>query len=194
MSATLAVDSILIHPTADVSPRAVIGAGTSIWNHAQVREEAVLGSGCIVGKDAYIDHAVLIGNNVKIQNGALVYHGSTLEDGVFIGPQACLTNDRNPRAINPDGTIKSADDWTVSPVTIRYGASVGACAVVLPGVTVGRFAMIGAGSVVTRDVPEHGLVVGSPARLIGFVCPCGGRLEVAGTVGRCNVCGASVDL
>jgi acetyltransferase-like isoleucine patch superfamily enzyme len=194
MSAALASERIRIHPTADVSPRAVIGAGTSIWNNAQVREEAILGTGCIVGKDAYIDHAVVIGDNCKIQNSALVYHGSTIEDGVFIGPQACLTNDLLPRAINPDGTIKSADDWTVSPVTIRYGASVGACAVVLPGVTVGRFALVGAGAVVTRDVPDHGLVVGSPARLIGFVCPCGGRLEVVGAIGRCTVCGASIDL
>jgi UDP-2-acetamido-3-amino-2,3-dideoxy-glucuronate N-acetyltransferase len=166
-----------IHPTAEVSPHAQIGAGTRVWHHAQVREGAQLGSHCIVGKGVYIDFDVQIGSNVKIQNYALLYHGVTVEDGAFIGPRVCLTNDKVPRAITPDGVLKSADDWDVAPIVVRYGASVGAGAVVLPGVTIGRFAMVGAGAVVTRDVPDFGLVVGQPARLVGYVCRCGRRLD-----------------
>jgi UDP-2-acetamido-3-amino-2,3-dideoxy-glucuronate N-acetyltransferase len=165
------------HPTAEVSPRAVIGTGTRIWNFVQVREGAHIGENCIVGKDAYVDFDVQIGNNVKIQNGALIYHGASLEDGVFIGPQAVLTNDLYPRAIAPDGSLKGNDDWEVGPIRIGYGASIGACSVVRPNVTIGRFALVGAGAVVVHDVPDHGLVVGVPARLIGYVCACGQRLE-----------------
>jgi UDP-2-acetamido-3-amino-2,3-dideoxy-glucuronate N-acetyltransferase len=180
---------IYIHPTADVSPQAKIGTGTRIWHHAQVREGARLGSHCIVGKGAYIDFDVPIGSNVKIQNYALVYHGAMIEDGVFIGPRACLTNDKVPRAITPDGELKSADDWEVGRTLVRYGASLGAGALVLPGVTIGRFAMVGAGAVVTRDVPDFGLVVGQPARLIGYVCRCGQRLTRSkdGTF-WCDIC------
>ena len=162
-----------IHPTADVSPQAVIGPGTRVWHQAQVREGAHIGSNCIVGKGAYIDLSVTIGSNVKIQNGVYVYHGVTIEDGVFLGPGVILTNDKLPRAINPDGSLKADADWEVSPTLIRRGASIGAGAVILPGVTVGEFAMIGAGAVVTRDVPAHGLVHGNPARLRGYVCRCG---------------------
>lgn len=165
-----------IHPTADVSPQAQIGAGTRIWHQAQVREGVRLGCNCIVGKGAYLDLNVAVGDNVKIQNYALVYHGATLEDGVFIGPHACLTNDRTPRAITPAGVLQTDDDWQVGPIVVRYGASVGAGAVVLPGVTIGRWAMVGAGAVVTRDVPDLGLVVGQPARLVGYVCRCGRHL------------------
>lgn len=190
----LPMTAAIIHPSADVSAQAQIGADTRIWHGAQVREHAVIGPECIVGKDVYIDHAVTIGARVKIQNSALIYHGATIEDGVFIGPQACLTNDKQPRAINPDGTLKRADDWEVSPTCIRMGAAVGACAVILPGVTVGRFAMVGAGAVVTRDVPDYGLVLGTPARLVGYVCACGNRLEVTDGVGRCAACGATIAL
>lgn len=169
-----------IHPTADVSPQAQIGAGTRIWHHAQVREGVHLGCNCIVGKGAYIDLNVEIGDNVKIQNYALVYHGTTLEDGVFIGPHTCLTNDKTPRAITPSGVLQTDADWQVGPIVVCYGASVGARAIVLPGVTIGRWAMVGAGAVVTRDVPAFGLVVGQPARLAGHVCCCGHRLAQAG--------------
>jgi acetyltransferase-like isoleucine patch superfamily enzyme len=181
-------DRPFIHPTADVSPRATIGPGVKIWHYAQVREGVVIGRNCIIGKDAYIDFDVVIGDNVKIQNGALVYHGVTVEDGVFIGPQACLTNDRVPRAITPDGRLKATDDWVVGSILIRYGASIGAGAIVLPDVTIGRFAMVAAGAVVTQPVPDHGLVVGVPARLIGYVCGCGRRLEPADDVWRCLSC------
>lgn len=170
-------DQPFIHPTAAVSPDAIIGPGTRIWHQAQVRERARLGANCIVGKGAYIDFEVTIGSNVKIQNGVSVYHGVTLEDGVFLGPGAVLTNDKLPRAINPDGTLRSDADWEVSPILVRRGASIGAGAIVLPGVTVDEFAMVGAGAVVSRDVPAHGLVYGNPARLHGYVCRCGRPLS-----------------
>jgi serine acetyltransferase len=177
--------STRVHPTADVSPEADVGAGTSIWHWAQVREGARIGRGCIVGKDVYIDTGVTIGDNVKIQNSALVYHGTTLENGVFLGPQACLMNDSYPRAITPDGALKSADDWIVGTILVRYGASIGAGALILPDVTVGRFAMVAAGAVVAHDVPDHALVIGVPARSAGYVCRCGRRLTPDGAVFRC---------
>ena len=182
---------IRIHPTADVSPQASIGEGTSIWHYCQVREGAKIGAQCILGKNVYVDLNAQIGDRVKIQNNCSVYHGATIEDGVFLGPHVVLTNDLYPRAINPDGSLKGDADWEVGPILIRYGASVGARSVILPGVTVGRFAMIGAGAVVTRDVPDHGLVVGAPARLIGHVCACGHRLAPQGDGLACPRCGAA---
>jgi len=166
----------VIHPTADVSSDARIGERTKVWNRAQIRERAMVGDDCVIGKDAYIDAGVRVGDKVKIQNGALVYHGVTVESGVFIGPGAILTNDRFPRSITPDGELSSEADWTISEITLRYGCSVGAGAIVVAGRDVGRFATVGAGAVVTRDVPDHALVVGNPARLLGWVCACGERL------------------
>jgi UDP-2-acetamido-3-amino-2,3-dideoxy-glucuronate N-acetyltransferase len=178
-----------IHPTADVSPKAVIGPGTRIWHQAQVRERVRLGANCIVGKGVYIDFDVIIGDNVKIQNGASVYHGATIEDGVFLGPGVILTNDKLPRAINPDGSLKTDTDWEVSPILIRCGSAIGAGAVVLPGVTIGEFAMVGAGAIVTRDVPDHGLVYGTPARQHGYVCRCGRSLiKQENQQWKCEVC------
>jgi UDP-2-acetamido-3-amino-2,3-dideoxy-glucuronate N-acetyltransferase len=170
--------STLIHPTADVSPKAQIGPGTKVWQHCQVREEVVIGHNCILSKGVYVDAGVHIGNHVKIQNGISIYHGVTLEDGVFCGPHCVFTNDRQPRAINPDGSLKSFDDWQLSQTLVCVGASIGAHATIICGVTIGRWAMVGAGAVVTRDVPDHGLVYGNPARLHGFVCPCGEKLAL----------------
>jgi len=184
-----------IHPTAEVSPQANIGPGTRIWHQAQVRERARLGANCIVGKGAYIDFDVRIGDNVKIQNGVYVYHGVTVQDGVFLGPGVILTNDKLPRAINSDGTLKSDADWQVSPILIRRGASVGAGAIVLPGVTIGEFAMIGSGAVVTRDVPDHGVVYGNPARLHGYACDCGQILSALGDdLWQCTACNRQFNL
>jgi UDP-2-acetamido-3-amino-2,3-dideoxy-glucuronate N-acetyltransferase len=190
---------IRIHPTADVSPRAVIGEGTSIWNQCQVRENVQIGTGCILSKDVYVDAGVKIGNNVKIQNGISLYHGVTLEDGVFCGPHCVFTNDRQPRSINPDGSLKSGDDWVLSPTLVRLGAAIGAGAIIVCGVTIGQWAMVGSGAVVSRDVPDHGLVYGNPARLHAFVCACGEKLApVAGAATAaqvpmaCPKCGATV--
>jgi len=178
-----------IHPTADVSPQADVSPGTRIWHQAQVRERARIGDNCIVGKGVYIDFGVTIGSNVKIQNGVYIYHGVTVEDGVFLGPGVILTNDKLPRAINPDGSLKADADWEVSAVLIRRGASIGAGSVVLPGVIIGEFAMVGAGSVVTHDVPAYGLVYGNPARLHGYVCRCGQPLtELENNQWKCEGC------
>jgi acetyltransferase-like isoleucine patch superfamily enzyme len=133
----------------------------------------------VIGRDAFIDEGVVLGDRVKVQNGALIYHGVTVESGVFIGPGAILTNDRFPRAITATGELARADDWTVSPIRLQTGCSIGAGAVVVAGTSVGRFATVGAGAVVTRDVPDHALVVGNPARRIGWVCACGQRLRDA---------------
>ncbi len=147
-----------------------------VWNNAQIREGARIGDNTIIGKGVYVDAGVTIGANVKIQNNVSVFHGVIIEDGVFVGPHVCFTNDMLPRAINPDGTLKSASDWVVAETRVCYGASLGANATIVCGVTIGRWAMIGAGSVVTRDVPDYRLVYGNPARLHGYVCPCGQRL------------------
>jgi UDP-2-acetamido-3-amino-2,3-dideoxy-glucuronate N-acetyltransferase len=168
---------VKIHVTADVSNQAKIGAGTAIWHQAQVRGGASVGSNCILGKGVYVDTGVTIGENVKIQNYVSIYHGVVIEDGVFCGPHCVFTNDKAPRAVNPDGSLKKDDDWMVSTTLVRQGASIGAGATIVCGVTIGRWAMIGAGAVVTRDVPDYGLVWGNPARLRGFVCRCGGRLK-----------------
>jgi acetyltransferase-like isoleucine patch superfamily enzyme len=184
----------VIHPTAEVSPHAQIGPGTRIWHQAQVREGVVIGANCIVGKGVYVDAGVHIGSNVKIQNGALLYHGLTLEDGVFVGPQACFTNDRQPRAITPEGALKTDADWTVGPIRVCYGASIGAGAVILPNVTIGEFAMVAAGAVVTHSVPAHALVLGTPARLAGYVCSCGSKLNSEGSLWRCPVCARTFEL
>ncbi|MEI8361415.1 MAG: acyltransferase [bacterium] len=161
--------STFIHSTAEVSDKSTIGLNSKIWNLTQVREGVSIGSDCILSKNVYIDFDVAIGNNCKIQNNCSIYHGAIIEDGVFLGPHVVLTNDKLPRAINPDGSIKNATDWTAGKTVIKYGASIGAHSVVLPNVTIGRFAMIGAGSVVTKDVPDFALVYGNPARIVGYV-------------------------
>jgi UDP-2-acetamido-3-amino-2,3-dideoxy-glucuronate N-acetyltransferase len=172
-----AIDSsATVHPTADVEPDVALGARSAIWHRAQVRSGARIGQECVIGRDVYIDADVVIGDRVKIQNRALVYHGVTVEDGVFIGPGAILTNDRNPRAITSTGDLATADDWTVSPITLRRGSSIGAGAIVVAGVDVGSFATVGAGAVVTGTVLAHALAVGNPARQIGWMCACGERL------------------
>ena len=178
--------AITIHPTADVSSAAKLGDGTRIWQHVQIRDQAKLGQNCNIGKGVYIDAHVKIGNNVKIQNYVSVFDGVTIEDGVFVGPHVCFTNDMRPRAVNPDGSLKSATDWVVTPTLIKKGAALGANSTIVCGVTIGEWAMIGSGSVVTRDVPAHGLVVGNPARLIGYVCPCGERLDANMYCAKCD--------
>ena len=190
---------VRIHPTAEVSPKANIGEGTSIWHQAQVREEVNIGANCIIGKGVYVDAGVSLGDNVKIQNYVSVYHGVTVEDGVFIGPHVCFTNDLKPRAINTDGSLKAADDGVLSKTLIRRGAALGANSTIRCGITVGAWAMIGSGSVVTKDIPDYGLAFGNPAKLNGFVCPCGERLEKETEHGGCVVakcanCGEKVEI
>lgn len=169
-----------IADSADVDSRAEIGDDSSIWHLAQVREGVRMGRGCIVGRGAYIGTGVQMGDHCKVQNYALVYEPAVLEDGVFIGPAVVLTNDTFPRAVNPDGSLKSAHDWEPTGVTIREGASIGARAVCVAPVTIGRWATVAAGSVVTRDVPDFALVAGVPARRIKWVGRAGVPLEDLG--------------
>ncbi|MCU0490879.1 MAG: N-acetyltransferase [Chloroflexaceae bacterium] len=190
---------VVIHPSAHVAASARIGSGTRVWHWAHVREDVNIGEECIVGKGCYIDVGVTIGDRVKIQNNVSVFHGVTIEDGVFVGPHVCFTNDKVPRAINSDGSLKLATDWQVTPTIVQYGASLGAGAVVVCGVTIGRFAMVAAGAVVTRDVPAYGLVVGNPARLLDYVCSCGQRLYIEGKQShdqqvQCSACGLQLTL
>lgn len=166
-----------IHDTAEVSKTAQIGSNTKIWHYNQIREHVNIGTNCILGKNVYVDFGVQIGNNVKIQNNVSVFHGVTIEDGVFVGPHVCFTNDKNPRAIDEEGNIKGNDDWTVSEIKIKKGTSIGANSTILPGVTIGEYAMIGAGSVVTRDVPPFALVFGNPAQIRGKVDKAGNIIQ-----------------
>ncbi|MFC4371258.1 acyltransferase [Citricoccus nitrophenolicus] len=175
--------------TADIAEDALIHEGAKVWHLAQVREGAEIGPRSIVGRGAYIGTGVSIGADSKIQNYALVYEPAAIEDGVFIGPAAVLTNDTYPRAIAPDGSQKAADDWEAVGVTLKRGASVGARAVCVAPVTIGSWAMVAAGSVVTRDVPDFALVAGVPARRIGWVGQAGHKLELDGDVWVCPVSG-----
>ena len=184
---------VRIVDTADVSDEAQIGEGSSIWHLAQVREHAVLGENCVVGRGAYIGEGVRMGNNCKVQNYALVYEPAHIADGVFIGPAVVLTNDHFPRAVNPDGSLKSASDWEQVGVDIAEGAAIGARSVCVAPVKIGPWALVAAGSVVTKDVPAFALVAGVPAKRIGWVGKSGVKLEpVEGKQGffRCPTTGA----
>lgn len=192
-------NNVRIHDTAEVAESAQIGEGTSIWHQCQIRPDAQIGQNCSFGKGVYVDFGVKIGDNVKVQNYVSIYHGVEIEDGVFIGPHVCFTNDNLPRAINPDGTLKSADDWVLGRILIKHGAALGANSTILPKVVIGEWAIVGSGSVVSKDVPAYGLVYGNPARLHGFVCPCGQRLEAGGqdektVYAHCPKCGTRIEI
>jgi acetyltransferase-like isoleucine patch superfamily enzyme len=184
----------VIHPTAEVEEGARVGAGTRIWRQAHVRSGAAIGADCNLGMGVYIDAGVVIGNRCKLQNRVSVYYGVTLEDGVFVGPHVTFTNDKTPRAVTPDGEVAKDEDWTLMPTLVRRCASIGAGAIVLPGITIGRWAMVAAGAVVTRDVPDHGLVAGNPARLLGYACDCGRTLTVGAESFYCAHCERSYGL
>lgn len=163
------MDNIYIHPTANVSIEAKIGNGTKIWINSQIREKSEIGINCIISKDTYIDTEVKIGNNCKIQNSVSVYHGVTIEDDVFVGPNACFTNDKVPRAFDPE--------WKITPTFVKKGASIGANATIVCGITLGEYCMVAAGSVVTKDVESYSLVIGNPAKHYSYVDKMGNKIE-----------------
>ena len=181
----------LVHGSAEVDEGALIDPSAFVWGLAQIRAGASIGPECVIGRGAYVGSGVQVGSRAKIQNYALVYEPAFVEEGVFIGPGAILTNDRLPRAIRPNGALKGADDWEAVGVTVRRGASIGAGAICVAPVEIGSWALVGAGAVVTDDVPAYALVVGSPARRIAWVGPAGERLATGGTAGEwvCPVTG-----
>ena len=172
--------AVKILPSADVDSSATLGDGTSIWHLAQIRDHVVLGANCIIGRGAYIGSGVILGDNCKVQNYALVYEPAQIGNGVFIGPAAVLTNDQFPRAVNSDLSQKSGSDWEAVGVSILDGASIGARAVCVAPVTIGKWALVAAGAVVTRDVPDFALVAGVPAKRIRWVGRAGAPLEDIG--------------
>jgi acetyltransferase-like isoleucine patch superfamily enzyme len=176
-----------VHATASVEDGAELGAGVKVWHHAQIRREARIGERCIVGKGAFVDFGVSIGPDSKLQNYACVYHGVTLGRGVFVGPHVVFTNDKRPRATTPDFGLLGDGEWEVGETVVGDGASFGANATVLPGLRIGAWAMIGAAALVAHDVPAYALVVGAPARRVGWVCSCGSRL--ADGARACPRCG-----
>lgn len=158
-----------IHPTANVSDDTKIGDGTKIWINSQIREKSIIGENCIISKDTYIDTEVKIGNNCKIQNSVSVYHGVTIEDDVFVGPNACFTNDKVPRAFD--------QEWKITPTFVKKGVSIGANATIVCGVTIGEYAMVAAGSVVSKDVEPYSLVMGNPAKHYSYVDKMGNKIK-----------------
>ena len=164
------MNDVFIHETASVSAHAKIGRGTKIWINSQVREKSEIGENCIISKDTYIDIQVKVGNNCKIQNSVSIYQGVTIEDDVFIGPNACFTNDKVPRAFD--------QEWEITPTLIKNCSSIGANATILCGITVGEYAMVAAGSVVTKDVEPYSLVMGNPAKHCSYIDEMGNKTEV----------------
>ncbi len=175
---------VFVHPSAVVEDGAVVGAGTKIWAQVQVRTGARIGTQCIFGRNSFVDRDVVVGDRVKVQNNASLYEGVRLQDGVFIGPHVIFTNDRVPRAVCPDGSLKDTEDWTLGSTLVCEGAALGAGTVVVTGVTIGRWSMIGSGTVVTKDVPAFALVLGNPGRVVGWVSAGGVRCASAAEAER----------
>jgi acetyltransferase-like isoleucine patch superfamily enzyme len=186
------MEKFYIHNTVSLGKNIIIGENTKIWNYVQIRDNVIIGKNNIIGSGVYIDVFVNTGDNVKIENNVSVFQGVEIEDGVFIGPHVCFINDKYPRAVTQECTIKRYSDWKLIKTKLKFGCSIGANSTIICGNTIGKYAMIGAGSVVTKNVPNYGLVAGNPAKLIGFVCPCGRRIEKIRNIKNsdflCNSC------
>lgn len=182
---------VFIHPSALVDTDQV-GPGTRIWAFAHVMRNVTLGANCNIGEHVFVESGAIIGNNVTIKNGNMLWEGVTLEDGVFVGPLVTFTNDLYPRSPRlAQAQARYADHGWLAPTLVRQGASLGGGVIVLAGVTIGEYAMIGAGALVTKDVPPYALMVGSPAHRRGWVCQCGQPLRFSGVAAACSACGLS---
>lgn len=170
------MENVRIEEGARVHPEAKIGEGSIIEQNTEVCKTAIIGSSCKIHRNILIDDGVVIGNNVKIQDNIMIPSGVIIESGVFIGPSVTFTNDKYPRSITPNGKLKTSSDWEEEKTIIKYGASIGANATILCNITIGEWAMIGAGAVITKDVPSHALVIGNPARIVGWVDKSGCKL------------------
>jgi acetyltransferase-like isoleucine patch superfamily enzyme len=181
---------VYVHPEAIVESEH-IGEGTRIWAFTHVMKDVSIGENCNVGEHCFLETGARVGSNVTIKNGNMIWDGVTLEDGTFVGPGVFFTNDLYPRSPRlPQARARyQGSGWRVSTL-VKHGASIGAGAVLVAGITVGGFAMVGAGAVVTKDVSPHALVVGNPARCIGWVCQCGQRLNFEQQQAKCTECGA----
>jgi len=180
---------VFIHPTAIVETDR-LGRGTRIWAFTHVMKEVSIGENCNIGDHCFIESGVTVGSNSTIKNGNMLWQGVVLEDGVFVGPNVCFTNDMYPRSARlPQARERYSDREWLLPTLVKQGASIGAGAVLLPGLTIGKFAVVGAGSLVTRDVPPHVLVVGNPARIRGWACQCGQALKFRKETAVCSACG-----
>lgn len=176
--------SAFVHETAVVDEGAVVEEGAKIWHFVHVSKGARIGPKSVLGQNVFVAPNVPVGRGVKIQNNVSLYVGVTVEDGVFVGPHVCFTNDKVPRAVNPDMSLKSAHDWVVAKTLVKAGAALGANSTIVCGTTVGRWAMVASGSVVTKDVPDHALVMGNPARFYAWVCSCGQKVKLDEGTGR----------
>lgn len=174
------------HSTADVSKKAVIGRGTKIWHYAQVADDAKIGKDCTIGHNCFIASRAKLGNGVKLESNIDVWDLVTIEDHVFVGPSAVFTNDLTPRAKYPKSRFPEYGKWL--DTLVKEGASIGANATILAGVTIGRWVLIGAGAVVTKDVPDYALALGVPAKVVGWVCECGNTLVFKKGQACCAVC------
>lgn len=169
------------HSTAVIDAGALIGKGTKIWHFSHIMGGASIGENCVIGQNCFVAKDAIIGNGVKLENNVSVYTFVTLEDGVFVGPSAVFTNDLNPRAPYPKG-----GKWI--PTLVKKGASIGANATIVCGITIGRWALIGAGAVVTKDVTDYAIVAGVPAKRIGWMCECGEKLKFEDSHSVCKKC------
>ncbi len=185
------MNNVFVHPTAIVETQQ-IGQNTYIWGLTHIMKDVYIGTNCNIGSHCFIESGAIIGNNVTIKNGNMIWEGIILEDGVFVGPHVTFTNDlypRSPRLLQARKRYSNRE-WLLS-TQVQYGASIGAGVVILAGITIGKFAMVGAGATVTKDVPPHALVVGNPAYLKGWVCQCGQPLGFQKNIAYCKDCDLS---
>lgn len=181
----------MIHPTALVDDADAIGPDTNVWAYAHVMAGACVGDHCNIGDHAFVEAGAVVGNNVTLKNHVLIWEGITIEDDVFVGPGVIFTNDQFPRSRRMPGAKQryaQKSNWLLSTV-VRHGCSIGAAATICPGITLGNYSMVAAGSVVTKDVDPYALVVGSPARRSHYVCSCGQKLAGHFLRTDCQVCG-----